>query len=170
MPATAAKARFIRTYYQLWSLTYLTPATRKKRFSKMSIKRLFFLLEITTLKQSLGDEIRISEQNDHAAIYRLLERRKMIEVETLKTIVARYDSIRHDTVRARVHQCHRDTRVRTFAAPVYNYICYVMFAHRTDGLRWRVGNRYERSSGCSALCTSFLEEKDVWEDSDDDAT
>lgn len=162
MPATAAKARFIRTYYQLWSLTYLTPATRKKRFSKMSIKRLFFLLEITTLKQSLGDEIRFSEQNDHAAIYRLLERRKMIEVETLKTIVARYDSIRHDTVRARVHQCHRDTRVRTFGC--------VMFAHRTDGLRWRVWNRYERSSGCSALCTSFLEEKDVWEDSDDDAT
>ncbi|KAH7138620.1 hypothetical protein B0J11DRAFT_500829 [Dendryphion nanum] len=49
--------RFSRTYYQLWGLMQLSQASRSERLSKTTLRQLYNLYDIASIKVPIGDEV-----------------------------------------------------------------------------------------------------------------
>ncbi|KAL1967196.1 hypothetical protein VTN77DRAFT_3487 [Rasamsonia byssochlamydoides] len=50
------RPRFIGSYYQLWGLMRLDPASRRQRLDSMTLKQLYRVYEMALLQQTIGDE------------------------------------------------------------------------------------------------------------------
>lgn len=95
--------RFIRSYYQLWSLMELDPGEWQSRLEAVSLKQLILSYEMSNLTQTIGSETGyhygpydIDNQSQHPAGFRRSDKRSKLSRRIRKHMENTYRHIHHE--------------------------------------------------------------------------